>query len=58
MFQNKSLFNLVKNLVKWNEGLGKSVTTQVQSEGEWIFDLGGTRKKYLIRCQISRSKTG
>ena len=57
MFQHKSLFNLVKDLFKWIEGLGRSVTTQVQSEGERIFDLGCIRKKYLIRCQISRSKT-
>ena len=57
VFQYKSLFNLVKDLFKWFEGLGRSVTVQVQSEGERIFDLGGVRKKYLIRCQISRSKT-
>ena len=57
VFQHKSLFNLVKDLFKWIEGLGRSVTVQVQSEGERIFDLGGIRKKYLIRCQISRSKT-
>ena len=35
----------------------RSVTVQVQSEGEINFDLGGTQKKYSIRCQISRSKT-
>ena len=57
VFQHKSLLNLVKDLFKWIEGLGRSVTTRVQSEGEKIFDLGGIRKKYLIRCQISRSKT-
>ena len=57
VFQHKSLFKLVKDLFKWIEGLGRSVTTRVQSEGERIFDLGGIRKKYLIRCQISRSKT-
>ena len=57
MFQHKSLFNLVKDLFKWIEGLGRSVTTRVQSEGERIFDLGCIRKKYLIRLQISRSKT-
>ena len=56
MIQHKSLFNLVKDLFKWIEGLGRSVAVRVQSEGEWIFDLGGIRKKYLIRCQISRSK--
>ena len=57
MFQHKSLFNLVKDLFKWIEGLGRSVTVRVQSEGEKFFDLGGIQKKYLIRCQISRSKT-
>ena len=57
VFQHKSLFNLVKDLFKWIEGLGRSVTVRVQSEGERIFDLGGIRKEYLIRCQISRSKT-
>ena len=57
VFQHKSLFNLVKDLFKWIEGLGRSVTVRVQSEGEKIFDLGGIRKEYLIRCQISRSKT-
>ena len=59
VFQHKSpsLFNLVKDLFKWIEGLERSVTVQVQSEGERIFDLGGIWKKYLIRCQISRWKT-
>ena len=56
VFQHKSLFNPVKDLFKWIEGLGRSVTTRVQSEGERIFDLGGIGKKNLIRCQISRSK--
>ena len=57
LFQHKSLFNLVKDLFNWIEGLGRSVTVRVQSEGERTFDLGGIRKKYLIRCQISHSKT-
>ena len=57
VFQNKSLFNLVKDLFKWIESLGRSFTVRVQSEGERNFDLCGIRKKYLIRCQISRSKT-
>ena len=56
-FQHKLLFNLVKNLFKWIEGLRRSVTVRVQSEGERIFDLGAIRKKYSLRCQISRSKT-
>ena len=57
VFQHKVVFNLVKDLFKWIEGLGRSATTQVQSEGERVFDLGAIRKKYSIRCQISRSKT-
>ena len=56
VFQHKSLLNLVKELFKWIEGLRRSVTVRVQSEGQRIFDLGGIRKKYSIRCQISRSK--
>ena len=57
VFQHKVLFNLVKNLFKWIEVLGRSVTVQVQSERESIFDLDSIRKKYSIRCQISHSKT-
>ena len=57
LFQHKSLFNLVKDLFKWIEGLVRNVTVQEMSEGERIFDLGGIQKKYSIRCQISRSKT-
>ena len=57
VFQHKSLLKLVKDLFKWIEGLRRSVTVRVQSEGQKIFDLGGIRKKYSIRCQISRSKT-
>ena len=57
VFQHKLLFNLVKDLFKWIEGLRRSVTVRVHSEGEWIFDLGAIQKKYSIRCQISRSKT-
>ena len=57
MFQHKLLFNLVKVLFKWIEGLGRSVTARVQSERERIFDIGGIRKNYSVHCQISRSKT-
>ena len=57
VFQHKLLFNLVKDLFKWIEGLRRSVTVRVQSEGEWIFDLGAIRKRYSIRCQILHSKT-
>ena len=57
MFQNKLLFNLVKDLFKTIEGLERSVTARVQSERERIFELGCIRKKYSIRCQILHSKT-
>ena len=56
VFQHKLLFNLVKDLFKWIEGLERSVKVRVQSGSERIFDLGGIQKKYSIRCQISRSK--
>ena len=36
VFQNKSLFNLVKDLFNWIEGLGRSVTVRVQSEWERV----------------------
>ena len=58
VFHHKLLFNLVKDLFKWIEGLRRSVTVlRVQSERERIFDLDSIRKKYSIRCQISHSKT-
>ena len=56
MFHHKLVFNLVKDLFKWIEDLGRSVTIQLQSENERTFDQGTMRKKYSIRCQISRSK--
>ena len=51
MFQHKLLFNLIKDLFKWIEGLGRSVTIQVQSESEKIFDLGGIQKstRYVVK---------
>ena len=57
MFQHKLVFNLVKDLFKWIEGLGRSVTVQAQAESERVFELGGIQKKYSVRCQISRWKT-
>ena len=57
VIQHKLLFKLVNDLFKWIEGLGRSVTVQVRSDRERIFDLGCIRKKYSIRCQISLSKT-
>ena len=57
VFQHKLLVNPVKDLFKWNEGLRRSVTVGLQCERERIFDLSGIRKKYSLRCQISRQKT-
>ena len=57
VFQHKLLFNLVKDLFKWIEVLGRSAIARVQSERERIFDIGCIQKKYSIRCQISHSKT-
>ena len=49
-------FHIVKDLFKSNEGLLRSGKVQIGSKGEGIFVLAGLRKKYLTRCQISRSK--
>ena len=49
-------FSLVKDLFKWIEVLSRSVIILVGSEVEIISDIGDLRKKYLARCQISRSK--
>ena len=57
VLQHKLLFNLVKDLFKWIEGLGRSVTVRVQSHRERNFDLVGIQKKYSVHCQISRWKT-
>ena len=56
MFQHKSLFNLVKDLFKWIEGLGRSVTVRVQSEGERCFDLGGIQKNiwYVVKFRAQK----
>ena len=49
-------FNIVKDLFKSIEGLLTSGKVQIGSKGEGIFVVAGLRKKYLTRCQISRSK--
>ena len=49
-------FSLVKDLLKWIEGLSRSVMILVDSEAEIISDTGDLRKKYLTRCQVSSSK--
>ena len=51
VFQRKLLFNLFKDLFKWIEGLGRSVTVRVQSERERKFDLGCIRKstRYVVK---------
>ena len=52
----KVTFNVVKDLFKWIEGLCRIVIILVGSNREVIFDLGGLRKKYSIRCQIRLKK--
>ena len=52
------IFSIVKDLFKCFEGLCRSVIFLVRFTGGLIIDLGGLRKKYLIRCQISSSKVG
>ena len=49
-------FNLVKELLKYFEGLRRSVNIGKESESECIFDLACLRKKQLIGFQISNSK--
>ena len=46
----------MKDLFKYFEGPCRSVIVLVGSDRGLIVDLGGLRKKYLIRCQISSSK--
>ena len=50
------IFGIVKDLFKSIEVLCRSVIILVGSETGIIFHLGDKRKKYLIRCQISRPK--
>ena len=50
------IFSIVKDLFKLFEGLCRSVIVLVGCTGGLIFDLGGLREKYLMRCQISSSK--
>ena len=57
VFQDKSFFNLVKDLFKGIKVLRRTVTAWVQTERARIFELGCIWKKYLTRCQTSRSKT-
>ena len=49
-------FNIVKDLFKSIAGLLTGGKVQIGSKGERIVVLGVLRKKYLTRCQISRSK--
>ena len=50
------IFSIVKDLFKRFEGLCRSVIVLVGSTGGPIVVLGGLRKKYFPRCQISSSK--
>ena len=51
------ILSIVKDWFIRFEGLRRSVTVLVGSERGLIVDLACLRKKYLIRCQISSSKT-
>ena len=53
---NKKFFNIVKVLFKSIERICRSGKKQIYSKAERVIDLGGLRKKYLLRCQIVRSK--
>ena len=55
-FSKKVIFSIVKDFFNWFEGLCRSVIVLVGSTGGLIVDLGGLRKKYLLRCQTSSSK--
>ena len=50
------IFGIVKDLFKSIEVLCRGVIILVSSERGLIFHLGGVRKKYLVRCQISSPK--
>ena len=50
------IFGIVKDLFKSIEVLCRSVIILIGSERGLFFYLGDIRKKYLIRCQISRPK--
>ena len=57
VFQHKSLLNLVKDLFKWIEGLGRSVTVRVQSEGGTIFWARWYTKKstrYVVKFRAQK----
>ena len=56
VFQHKLLFNLVKDLFKWIEGLERSVKVRVQSGSERIFDLGGIQKstRYVVKFRAQK----
>ena len=47
MFQHQLLFNLVKDLVKRIDGLGRSVIVRAKSESETTLNQGSIRKKAL-----------
>ena len=49
-------FNIVKNIFKSIAGLLTSGKVQIASRAENNVVLAGLRKKYLTRCQASRSK--
>ena len=56
MFQYNLLLNLVKELTKSIEGLGRSVAVRVVSDRETTFDLGGIQKSTLYVVKFRAKK--
>ena len=56
VFQQKLLFNLVKDLFKCIEGLGRSATVRVPSERERVFDLDCKQKstRYIVKFRTQK----
>ena len=56
VFRHKLLFNLVNDLFKRIDGLGRSATVRVQSESEKLFDLGVIWKSTLYVVNFRAQK--
>ena len=56
VFQHKLPFNLVKDLFKWIESLGRSATVWVPSERERVFDLDCIQKStlYIVKYRTQK----
>ena len=56
VFHHKLFFNLVKELFKRSEGLGKSFAVQVKSDRERVIDLVGIRRKLDTLSNLAPKK--